>query len=99
MTLESDIIITKDGDADIKGGDFNVRNANSQNIAFVCFAAKGNNKKFPTSGTGLFGIRNAPTTDARNLSRIIKAELKKDGYNTVSIFNETNGIEINADSS
>ena len=96
MGLESDIIITKDGDVDIQNGDFNIQNANSQNIAFVCFAEKGNNKEYPNRGVGLLKMRNIPVVDFRFIASKIKEELIKDGYKTVNIYSQTDNIEINA---
>ena len=97
MALESDIVIVENGDVDIQNGDFNIQSANSQNISFVCFAEKGNNKEYPDRGVGLLKMRNIPKIDFRFIASKIKEELIKDGYKTVNIYSQTDNIEINAD--
>lgn len=93
---ESDFILN-DTDIEIRNGDFLISDANAQNIGYILMASKGTNKEYPLTGADLLKIRNAPIPDFRVLLSEIKAELKKDGYKTVTITSLNNqNLDINA---
>ena len=86
--LETDILI--EPDLQIANGDFNIGDANNENIKYLCIANPGQFLLSPTVGASLYRAQNASTNDARVLTASIRDQLRSDGYDEARITGEAN---------
>jgi len=96
MIQENDIII-ENSDVKIVNGDFDIGDANSQNIKHLCIADAGNYVISAKTGAGIYRFQNKSSYDIRGLLSTIASELKQDGYKYPEFSqNESGAMDIKA---
>ncbi len=86
-------ILFKDGDLDIRDGDFNIGVSDEQHIAHIFEAMPGSYKQSPFVGIGIRLYINSSLNGV--LRRQVKLQLEGDGYAGAIIKNEGEKISIN----
>lgn len=92
---EIDIIIDPT-DVKIKDGDFDLQDANSQNLKHILIANPGDFLISPKIGGRINNSINYPSTDFRDFVANISRTLQNDGYSEVNVSGEHKLIQVDA---
>ncbi len=90
MISENDIIIEQT-DVQILNGDFDVQDANNQNIKHLLIGKPGDYKIFPSVGVGIYYMQNADLNNFSVTLSKIREQIIKDGYKNPDISGRQTG--------
>lgn len=92
MISENDIII-EPTDVKTLNGDFDIQDANNQNIKHLCVASPSNYKISPEIGVGIYNMQNLPINSFNIILAKIRSVLINDGYKNPKITGQQTGLD------
>jgi len=90
-----DILVNKEGDLELSGGDIVTGDSQTQDIEHIMLAQKGQFTQFPLIGVGIRQRLNGPLKPAA-LKRDIRIDLESDGFNVNSIDISEGQVQVDA---
>ncbi len=88
-------IVLQENDLAFFQGDFRLGDSDAQHIEHLLSAEKGNYAQFPTVGVGIGQYQNGTATSDQ-ISREIRLELQRDGYQVAAVEVRDGSIHLDA---
>ncbi|MAX24336.1 MAG: hypothetical protein CMJ19_07515 [Phycisphaeraceae bacterium] len=89
--MRRDYAETEDGDLLFKDGDLVIEESDEKHVFDIVLSVRGDWREFPLLGLDAVTYKHKVATQAE-FERALKEELKKDGYQNVSIIFNGNGL-------